>query len=432
MVGILVDVISERLKYTLDFVFAERGVEYNITKSVHDFENGSFSFRLNYSSRSVEGVKQIVPATLLSETNVLNQVPEKGIFEKIECLSFNEIVDPIASIFYVLTRYEEYAVSRKDEHGRFSAKFSVQKKYGWLQQAVCDRWSKVILEFVHLDLFMDTQLQISMGGGPKIIPSFDIDNTYAYKYKTGKRKLLSILRDCTRLDLSRLSERKAVLNGSVKDPYDTFERIKEIAVQFPSTRIFWLVRSNGQKDRNLSIDCAEHMELINDMAANSALGLHPSYGSFGNAHSIEDERNDLQEIIGSSVNSTRFHYLRFRLPKSYRNLIRAGITDDYSMGYASETGFRAGTARSFRWFDLEKNERTALKIHPFVYMDGTLHEYLHLSLSEAQKRVSELYDEVKSFGGDFIFIWHNETIGDYKKWEGWSSILDHTLNLNQK
>ena len=174
------------------------------------------------------------------------------------------------------------------------------------------------------------------------------------------------------------------------------------------------------------------MELINDMAANSALGLHPSYGSFGNADRIEGERNDLQEIIGSSVNSTRFHYLRFRLPKSYRNLIRAGITDDYSMGYASETGFRAGTARSFRWFDLEKNERTALKIHPFVYMDGTLHEYLHLSLSEAQKRVSELYDEVKSFGGDFIFIWHNETIGDYKKWEGWSSILDHTLNLNQK
>jgi hypothetical protein len=432
MVGILVDVISERLKYTLDFVFAERGVEYNITKSVHDFENGSFSFRLNYSSRSVEGVKQIVPATLLSETNVLNQVPEKGIFEKIECLSFNEIVDPIASIFYVLTRYEEYSVSRKDEHGRFSAEFSIQKKYGWLQQAVCDRWSKAILEFVHPDLFMDTQLQISMGGGPKIIPSFDIDNTYAYKYKTGKRKLLSILRDCARLDLSRLSERKAVLNGSVKDPYDTFERIKEIAVQFPLTRIFWLVRSIGQKDRNLSINCAEHMELINEMAASSSLGLHPSYGSFGNADRIEGERNDLQEIIGSSVNSTRFHYLRFRLPKSYRNLIRAGITDDYSMGYASETGFRAGTARSFRWFDLEKNERTALKIHPFVYMDGTLHEYLHLSLSEAQKRVSELYDEVKSFGGDFIFIWHNETIGDYKKWEGWSSILDHTLNLNQK
>ena len=106
-----------------------------------------------------------------------------------------------------------------------------------------------------------------------------------------------------------------------------------------------------------------------------------------------------------------------------------GFVHEYSMGFAEHVGFRSGTARSHNWFDLLSNQSTDLIIHPFAYMDGTLREYMNLSQDESKTMIRQLFDEVKRYGGDFIFIWHNETIGDYGNWKGWSDVLDFTFIL---
>ena len=116
------------------------------------------------------------------------------------------------------------------------------------------------------------------------------------------------------------------------------------------------------------------------------------------------------------------------LPDTYRRLIEEGILEDYSMGYASAAGFRAGTCRPFYFFDLELNTETALKIFPFQVMDRTLKDYMGLSEEEAYKIMRSLVDSVYEMGGTFVSIWHNEAFSDHGEWKGWREIYIRILD----
>lgn len=393
--------ITPRIQYTFDFVFKDRGVEYDLILDGTDFD-------FNYTEES--------NASFLLYSEHLETNPD---FNEEQCVFvFEGKEDPLASIFYVLTRMEEYTVRDKDLHNRFAAAQSTLFKYGLLDKAICDRWSEEVLKTIGITC-SDPKL--------KFEPTFDIDNTYAYKYKQGFRRRLSVLRDRLRQNKQRLRERKDVDNGG-KDPYDTFDLIRSISERF-DIRVFWLVESRGKYDRNLDITHPEHQSLIRKMAESARIGIHPSYKSFCSPGLISDEKNALAHILDSEIETSRQHFLRYMLPESYRTLLDVGIKNDFTMGFADEVGFRLGTARSVPWYDLLKEEITELMIHPFVYMDGTLNEYLKLTPEEAKERVTLLYEEVKKYGGTFRFIWHNETIGNYNHWAGWSDVLQHTLDL---
>jgi hypothetical protein len=417
MVGVVVKHITPRLVYTLDFIFTERGVPYRI---VPKEEVVAFEGKLLAYGESVDAaIPHFEASTLLFEEGVRAFDVERRILHaKLEVLSLDGVADIFASIFYVLSRYEEYLSKEYDPHGRFPARASAQFRFGWIAHAVCDRWANFLLGILGLK-----------GDSPfQLVPSFDIDNTFAYRYKKGSRLWLSVLRDLKNRDFKRMRERRSIKRGA-QDPYDTFGKISEIQNKFPQTRLFWLVAPLGEKDRNVSPTLPAHQELMRRMDRNQTVGLHPGYVSNGNAAKIRKEKSVLEGALGRTVQASRQHFLRFRLPVTYRALTACGFTDEYSMGFAEQPGFRAGTARPFFWFDLETNALTTLKVHPFVYMDGTLNEYLELNTEESKFKIQSLYEEVRDFGGDFVFIWHNETIGDYQKWKGWSAVLDFTLNL---
>ena len=422
MVLVLVDDISARIQYTFDFIFKMRGVEYTLVESIDTF-NDFQGAKLNYSKQMCSDGISFTPSGLLNETGIWNGNLDKVKIESVDCLSFNGNKDLVASVFYVLTRMEEYNCCSYDDHDRFPFSHSILKKYEWVEQAVCDRWASYII----VDLLKVEVVKSKV----EIIPTFDIDNTYAFKLKSGKRRALSKLKDVVKLDAKRITKRKSVENGE-KDPYDTFDKIIEVGKQFSGVKVFWLTASEGSKDRNVPIGNIQHRKLINRVAQSVEVNIHPSYGSFLNASQVMSERDGLESITGSSIVRSRQHFLRFQLPKSYRDLIDAGIRNDYSMGFAENVGFRSGTARAHNWFDLERNEVTELTLHPFTYMDGTLLEYMSLTPEESKRRIQKLYAEIQNFGGDFIFLWHNETIGEYGKWKGWSQVLDFTLNLKNE
>lgn len=420
---IYVDQVTERLQFTLDFVFTRHGLDYRCTNDQREFLEGDGP-RLNYSDWDLGAGIHFKPSTLLFEETIRTDlVLAKSTWNDVPMLAINGETDPFAAIFYVLSRYEEYTNQRRDQYGRFEAVSSVLYHYGWLNIQIVERWTEAVVAAFHPEGLAVLKAERKVD----VIPSFDIDNTFAYKWKDGWRKWLAVLKDLSKRNKDRLEERRKVNSGELPDPYDTFGEIERIAQRFPQTRIFWHLGDYGQYDRNLPWHDPRHQRLIRNMSLVAKVGLHPSYASNSSDKALYEEQNRLSTMLGRPVTSSRQHFLKLQLPATYNRLLELGFKKDYTMGYSDQPGFRAGTARPFPFFDLTRNLQTDLLLVPFVYMEGTFKDYLKMSLEESKTVVAALISEVKAYGGVFCCIWHNESIGTSAKWQGWSELLTFTL-----
>ena len=127
------------------------------------------------------------------------------------------------------------------------------------------------------------------------------------------------------------------------------------------------------------------------------------------------------------MTKSRQHFLKLQLPYTYRNLINLDITDDYTMGFAAQPGFRASICTPFHFYDLDMDSETKLKVHPFTLMEGTLKDYMGISAVQAMEYITPLITEVKAVNGTFISLWHNESLGDEGRWKGWSTVYEEMI-----
>lgn len=110
------------------------------------------------------------------------------------------------------------------------------------------------------------------------------------------------------------------------------------------------------------------------------------------------------------------------MPDTYRRLIGAGITEDYSMGYGSINGFRASFCLPFTWYDLHKEETTKLTVYPFCYMDANSYYEQKHSPQKALEEMEHYRKITKEVNGLLTTIWHNHFLGTGKSFQGWRDI----------
>lgn len=422
---IYTDSVSRRLNYVLDLVFGARKIAYKVINDPITFE-ALPEPKIVYSDRPFKNNYLIIsPASILFEESIVEYQVSKDIYANVEVFTFNNQPDILASIFYVVTLYQEYIDDEVDLHNRSLLVNNILYKHDMYGKLMVERWSCALINLIEDQLSVDFN---SRKIAVSTIPTFDIDHTYAYLHRSKLRKYLSLSKDFLQRDQMRLNERKDVQGGKIKDPFDTFDKILAINEKYFNVKVFWHLGDYGKYDRNISFDNLFHKKLIKNLSQNLSIGLHPSYSSNGNPMQLAIEKKRISELLEYPVTHSRQHYLKLEIPKTYQRLIKEGFKHDYTLGFAEQPGFRAGIARPFKWFNLAKDREEDFTLHPFAYMDGTLLEYMGCSIDSAKEIIDNLIDEVAEFGGDFVFIWHNETIGDYGKWKGWSSVLKHTLD----
>ncbi len=409
---------SPRLSYTLDFIFSARGLTYQSTSDWETFE-AIKGPKLNYSEREASDALNLTPSALLFENDVRNYAIDQFEIDLGEVISFDGVPDMLASMFFVLSRYEEYWATERDRHDRFEGIKSLQSVFGWLHIPIADHWAEALIE--RLCLAEQPQRDFL------IAPTFDIDATFAYREKGLVRNGLGLMKDLLFGRFKRVSERIAVLFRQRRDPFDTFDRMAEIAAAYANTQCFWSMSDYGTYHKNLPYDNGVQAEEIRKMSQQCAVGIHPGYGTYTNPSLLHREKLRLEAVLESRVSTSRQHFLQLKLPHTYEQLCRENILVDYSMGYADQPGFRMGTARRTPWYNLRTNEESALQLQPFCYMDGTLNEYMGLTPEQAQTEVQALKAAVQRYGGTFCFIWHNETLGFQYRWQGWEKVLLESL-----
>ena len=413
MILIYAKLTTNRLIYVLDFCFKSKQCDFKVTDSFTEFNNFE-GIKINYSSENLGTNLTIQPDGLLFNTDINQSIHID--FNNNQWL-INGIKDDFSVIFYFLTCYEEYTVKERDEHDRFSAQHSTFTKFNRLQRPNIDIIVKDIWQKLNLDY---TPIKAQY----KSILTFDIDSAWAVKHKSLGRQIGSDLKSIIKRE--SLQQKKDIRQHKLKDPFDTFDQIKKLAIQ-NDVICFFLLGDWGKFDKNINWKTPEFQKLILDLSHHLSIGIHPSYKSYLKQKTVQKEIDRLNEIIGKQTIKSRQHFLKLKLPDTYTILIENGIKEDYSMGFADGYGFRAGTCFPFYFFDLTQNSVTDLKVYPITYMDGTLNQYLNLSIEQSCDIVTQLKQTVKDVGGYFIPLWHNETIGNSGIWKGWKEVFDCNL-----
>ncbi len=323
--------------------------------------------------------------------------------------------DLFAFAFVILSRYEEYIPYGPDVHDRFTANHSILSSLKVLHMPIVDQVLLWFATYVHTNLGITLDLISSQ---PTEI-TFDIDHMWKYKNKSNLVTIAGVIKDLCKLDLTALSQRVKTLNGSQQDDYD-LDRWKEY-IDFSQVVFFILMNQRTKYDKGVDPHHPQFATAVKQLSTVAKIGIHPGYQTSTDYKILSSQVDTYYSLVNARPTRSRQHYLRLKLPTTYRLLLKAGISDDYTMGYADDIGYRAGTCRPFLWYDLQAELSTDLMIHPFAAMDVTLANYLKLTPIESYDQVKKMIQSASKVSGTCRLIWHNSSPFWEEKWKPYRS-----------
>ena len=430
MLLVYTPVINNRINYVFKLILSRiLGVEYKITAQFDewvDYKGPKFCYCREYDGDELF----FAQTSLLLNTGTKKISIEPVMFEGIKAFfpvtDYASVFpfDLFAASFYLVSRYEEYLPFIRDMHGRFPASESLALRYSFLQKPVVNIWAnriKDVLQLRYPDLKFKKR-HFTM------IPTIDIDAAFAIRNKGFVRIMGGLIKSLYNSDRDGFRKRLRVLSGMENDPFDSFDFQLKIQQQYNFRPIYFVLMADyGFYDKNIPYQNKSFRDIVKLLADYADVGIHTSYASNDNPELLKLEVQRLSELLNREILRSRQHFLRLEIPETYHNLLRLDIYNDYTMGFASQPGFRAGICDPFPFYDLDMEAETPLMIHPFMIMEGTLADYLRLSPEEGFDYIRKLIDEVKAVDGTFMSLWHNESLGGQGHWVGWPEVYEKMI-----
>jgi hypothetical protein len=323
--------------------------------------------------------------------------------------------DLVASTYFLVTRYEE-VVRRdvRDEHGRFPGRESLPFRAGFLDRPIVDEYATLLRGWLR-------ELGVNVAAPSReftISLTHDVDVLRKYSsFAQPLRMTANLLRG--HQSLADVGESWAVLLGLRRDPIDVLDELIRLDGSIVSGPVpvhviyFFLAGGETRYEGRYAIASRAARKAIQMVRESGAtIGLHPSYSSGKRPELIADEKQRLERNCGTPVRYSRFHYLAWREIEDGYALADAGITDDYTLGYADVAGFRLGVCRPIPLFDPVRCQPMGIREHPLIVMDVVLSAADRMALNEnsAFQYCKQLIDETRKHAGEFVMLWHSHLL----------------------
>ncbi|MEZ5025696.1 MAG: hypothetical protein R2739_03870 [Chitinophagales bacterium] len=416
MIVIYTSEVTNRLKYTLDFVFQQYfGLEYELTDNPN-LNIQPENIYINYSNISINNAIQIFQDELLFQDNIQQQsilishIEDIPVFFQTESTSVDVPFDIFSCIFYLLSRYEEYLLHQQDEHGRYVSSNSILAHKAFQFSPIVEIWLMYLKQKL---LTINPNLPFKKYE-VEFLPTFDIDSAFRFLGRNWWKHF------------PNLSNKNAwkVLLEKENDPFDIYaELLLLLKEEKLSSIFFFLLNDDGDRNSKVSPTSKHLINLIQQISKQTEIGIHPSYYSNRDKLLIQ-EKNHLEKIAQQTINKSRQHFLKLKFPDTCRVLIDANIQADYSLAYPNISGFRAGISRPFFFFDLPNNQPTNLQLFPTCWMDATYEYYNKKSTDEIKIDFSLIYQQVKKINGSFVGIFHNDLLSQQPNKELFKYIIN--------
>ena len=224
------------------------------------------------------------------------------------------------------------------------------------------------------------------------------------------------------------------------EPYWTFDEITRIEGERGVTSSFYFLKETGEvllSDRKTWRHAGRRYN-FNDKNVRDLLltlhsggwevGLHGSFYSYLDLEKLKSEKAALEYALGSPVIGGRQHNLNLKIPDTWLNQEKAGLSYDTTLGFNDCLGFRWGISFPFRpWYAGENRNLAVLQI-PLAIEDLP-----YFRNPQPWNAFLRIFNHVELSHGVVTLLWHHSVFNEHE-FPGWAAdyikILDYARKRN--
>ena len=311
--------------------------------------------------------------------------------------------DAIGLIFLCLSRVEERGTATEDRYGRFPALASLLPT----EQGRLPPWADRAAD--RLIAALTGQPRPSRRGDYTLWLSHDVDRLRTYHRR--RELVRHAAGDVLRRGRPRAAVRRVAEAVGSGEPWASARRLMALSEgKGVPSRFYFMGPSRLSMDSPYALTMPRLLAaLAGEITARGhVIGFHPGFGTGTDPALWRTQKAGLEAVVGRPVTEGRQHVLHWRAEATPAIWADNGMATDTTPAYPEITGFRSGSTRSHRAYDLRRRRTLSVRLLDTPVMEFGLlgGKYRDLTVDAALQEAAWAADQCREHGGTFSVLFH--------------------------